>query len=143
MSILKQVSVKEKITTVEYPHIEGFEIKIAYLSRDELSKIRKNSLHFVYNSRSRQKEEVVDDDKFLEEYTRKTIKGWKGLKVKHLPELMVAEIGNVNPEQEVPYSEEDALFLIKNSIDFDQFITDILGDLSNFNKVEEEKEEKN
>lgn len=143
MSKLKNLIVSEKITEVEYDDIPGFKLKIAYLSREELSKIRDKCVSFKYNRGSRQKEEVIDTNKFLEYYAKKVIRGWSGLKMKDLPKLVPVNIEGKNPEELVPYDEEDALELLKNSVTFDQFITDFVSDLENFEEEFKEEEEKN
>ena len=75
---------KETVTTLEFPEIEGFKVDLVYLNREDLMKIRNRSLTFKFNKRTRQREEEVDNDKFLEAYAEKAIKGWTGLKYKKL-----------------------------------------------------------
>ena len=50
---------------------------------------------------NRQREEEIDNDKFLESYAEKAIKSWKGLKVKHLPVLMPADITKMDAEEAI------------------------------------------
>lgn len=143
MSLITQTINKEARTEIEYPDIDGFKVQLAYLSREELTKIRTKCLVYKFNKASRAREEVVDSDKFLKEYATKAVLGWSGLKVKDLPSLYPANIEGMNPEDDVPYDSEDALVLLQTSVDFDQFVTDAMSDLDNFNKEEEKKEIKN
>jgi len=106
-------------------------------------KIRNRSLTFKFNKRTRQREEEVDNDKFLEAYSEKAIKGWSGLRYKNLPLLFPADISGVNGEEEIEYSPEEALELLKNSTLFDQFITDAMNDFEQFSKTKAETNEKN
>ena len=143
MSKIKNKIVKESSTWVEFPDIDGFQISLQYLTREDLLKIRNASLTYKFNKRTRQREEEVDNDKFLEAYAEKAIKGWKGLKAKHLPVLFPADISDLDPEEEIEYDEEDALELLKQSTVFDQFITDCMNDFEAFSRKKEEEDSKN
>ena len=143
MSKIKNLIAKETTSWVEFPDIEGFKIELVYLNREDLQKIRNRSLTFKFNKRTRQREEEIDNDKFLEAYAEKAIKGWKGLKAKHLPVLFPADISGLDPEELIEYDEEDALELLKNSTIFDQFITDCMNDFEQFSKQKTEEDSKN
>ena len=143
MSKLKNLIAKETTSWVEFPDIDGFEIELVYLNRDDLMKIRNRSLTFKFNKRTRQREEEVDNDKFLEAYSAKAIRNWSGLKAKHLPDLLPADISDMDPEEDIEYDEEDAIELLKNSTVFDQFITDCMNDYESFSKKKVEEDVKN
>ena len=143
MSKIKNKIVKESSTWVEFPDIDGFEISLQYLTRDDLMKIRNASLTYKFNKLTRQREEEIDNEKFLESYAQKAIRDWKGLKMKHLPILLPVDISGDDPDEEVEYSEEDAIELLKNSTIFDQFITDTMNDFEQFSKKKKETDEKN
>lgn len=143
MSKIKSMLVKETSTWVEFPDIDGFEVNLRYITREELLKIRSASLTFKFNKRTRQKEEEVDSAKFLEHYAEKAIAGWRGLRVKHLPMLLPVDISNMNPEESIDFTEEDAIELLKNSPIFDQFITDTLNDFEQFSLKKTEANVKN
>ena len=143
MSKIASLHAQETTVDVEFPDIEGFVISLAYLNRDDLMKIRNRSLSYKFNKRTRQREEEVDNDKFLEEYTKKAIKGWKGLYVKDLPQLLPIDMENADPNEAIEYNETEALELIKNSTVFDQFITDSMQDYEQFTIEKKEQEIKN
>ena len=88
-------------------------------------------------------EEEIDNDKFLAAYCEKAIKGWKGLKVKHLPLLLPVDISGDNGEEEILYSQEEALSLITNSTVFDQFVTDTMNEFEQFSITKKETDVKN
>ena len=106
-------------------------------------KIRNQSLTFKFNKRTRQREEAIDNDKFLEAYTIRAIKGWKGLQIKHLPMLLPVDISSMNGDEYVEFSEDEALDLIKNSTIFDQFITDTMSEFEQFSITKKETDVKN
>ena len=143
MSKISKLIAKETVIDVEFPDIEGFVVKLVYLGRDDLLKIRNASLIYKFNKRTRQREETVDNDKFVEDYARRAIKGWTVLKVKHLPKLLPVDISAMKPDDDISYTEEDALDLLKSSTVFDQFVTDALNDYENFSISKRDEDSKN
>lgn len=143
MSKISNLIAKETVIDVEFPDIDGFIVKLVYLGRDDLLKIRNSSLSYKFNKRTRQREEEVDNEKFIEEYARRAIKGWSGLKVKDLPKLLPVDISQMNPQDEITYTEEDALDLLRSSTIFDQFVTDALNDYEKFSINKRETDAKN
>jgi len=134
---------KETTTWVEFPDIDGFEVNLRFLTREELTKIRNASLTYKFNKRTRQREEEIDNDKFLDNYAQKAIVGWKGLKVKHLPVLLPVDISSMDANEEIEYSEDEAVELLRNSSIFDQFVTDAMNDFEQFSKQKAEDNAKN
>ena len=143
MSKIKNLVAKETTTWVEFPDIDGFEVNLRYLTREDLMKIRNASLSYKFNKRTRQREEEVDNDKFLEHYAQKAIVGWKGLKAKHLPILLPVDISSMDANENIDYSEEEAVELLKSSTVFDQFVTDAMNDFEQFSKQKAETDAKN
>ncbi len=143
MSKIKNLIAEQSSVWVEYPDIDGFEVNLKYLTREDLMKIRNASLTYKFNKRTRQREEEIDNDRFLENYAEKAILGWKGLKVKHMPALMPVDISGIDGEDDIEYSSEDAIELLKNSTVFDQFITDTMNDFEQFSKKKAAADVKN
>ena len=144
MSKIKSLLVSgDKTIDVDFPDIDGFVVTISYVPREDLVKIRNQALVYKFNKRTRQREEEVDNDKFVEAYAERVIKGWRGLRIKHLPKLLPADISSLNPEDEILYSQEEALELLRNSSIFDQFITDTVNDLEAFSVKKRENTTKN
>ena len=131
---LKSLLTPSKTVAIGFPGMEGFEIKLTYLAREELLKLRNRSIKQVLNKRTRAYEEQLDNDKFLVEYAKAVVKGWEGLKYSYLEELLLVDTSEVDPEDELEFSIENAEILLKNSGDFDNWVSDMLGDLENFTK---------
>ena len=131
---LKSLLTPSKTVGMEFPGMEGFNIKLTYLAREELLKLRNRSVKQVLNKRTRAYEEQLDNDKFLEEYSKAVIKGWKGLKYKYLEELLLVDTSSVDLEDELPYTNENAELLMKNAGDFDNWVSETVGELENFTK---------
>jgi len=121
-----------KTVTIDYPEFPGMTVDLCYLAREELVKLRSRCLSQKFNKKTRAFEEVLDDDKFLVEYCKSVIKGWKGLKYKYLEKMLLVNLQGVNKEDELSYSHEDAEILMKNATDFDTWVTETVGDLENF-----------
>ena len=68
------------------------------------------------------------------EYCKAIIKGWNGLKYKYLEELLLVDTSKLNLEDELDYTEENAELLMKNSGDFDNWVSETVGELENFTK---------
>jgi len=135
--------VTEKVTEVEFTDIEGFKVQLCYVGRDRMMKIRNQALVYKFNKRTRQREEEVDNDKFLEAYADAVIKGWSGLTVRGLATLLPIDLTGADPKELVEYSADDALLLLKNSTIFDQFVTDALNNFEVFERESKEQSEKN
>lgn len=131
---LSSLLVPSKAIEVDYPGLEGFKINTSFLSREELVKLRKKSSRTVY--KNRQPSEELNEELFLKLYVEATIKGWSGLKFKYLEQLLLVDISKIkDPETCMDFSMENALVLMKNSADFDAFISDTVSDLQVFTKT--------
>ena len=129
---LRNLLTPSKTVSIDYPEHNGFTIDICYLAREELVKLRNRCVTQKLNKKTRGFEEMLDDEKFLTEYTMAVIKGWKGLKIKYLQSMVLIDSSGINSEDELPYSQENAELLMQNSSGFDQWVTEVTQDLENF-----------
>jgi hypothetical protein len=136
---LKSLLVDSKTTWVEFPGLDGFEVELANLSRKELIALRKRCTQNKFNRKTRAFEEVLDDDKFIKEFTEATVKSWKGLKLSYLEDLVLVELGNNKPNSLLPYTDENAQQLVENSNEFDNWLNEVVFDLEHFRSAEQAK----
>ena len=129
---LKSLMTPSKTVSIEYPGYEGFKIDLTYLGREELLKLRQRCMKQKFNKKTRAFEESLDEDIFLNEYVQSIIKNWTGLKFKYLEEFLLVDVSGKDLESELPFTQENAEVLMKNSADFDQWVTDTVGGLENF-----------
>lgn len=129
---LSKLIVDSKDTWVEYPGCPGFEVKLQAISRKELMALRKRCVTTKFDRKTKQPVEELNEDLFLEEFSKATIKDWKGLKLKYLEHFVLSDIGSADPESPLEYSEDNALTLLKASSDFDTWVNDSVFDLENF-----------
>ena len=121
-----------KTVSVDFPGYSGFSVDLCYLAREELVKLRKRCISTKWNKKTHQPEEDLDEEKFIVEYTKAVIKGWKGLKYRYLEELLLVDVGELDPDDELPWTSDNAELLMKNATSFDTWVTEAVGDLENF-----------
>ena len=129
---LASLMTPSKTVAIDFPGYTGFEVDLCYLAREELIKLRKKCIKTKWDKKTHQPLEELDDDKFLVEYTKAVLKGWRGLKYRYLEELLLVDIGSLRPDDELPFTQENAELLMKNATSFDTWVTETVGDLENF-----------
>ena len=129
---LASLMTPSKTVAIDFPGYAGMSVDLCYLAREELVKLRKKCVTTKFNKKTRQPEEELDEDKFLLEYCKAVIKGWKGLKYRYLEELLLVDVSALDPEDELPFTQENAELLMKNSSAMDTWVTETVGDLENF-----------
>ena len=129
---LKSLLVDSKTTWVDFPGLDGFEVELANLSRKELVNLRKKCTSNKFNRKTRAFEESLDDEKFVKEFAESTVKGWKGLKLSYLEDLILVDLENQDVNKEMEYTSENALVLVENSSEFDNWLNEVVFDLENF-----------
>lgn len=134
---LNSLLVPSKTVEVDYPGLEGFKISVSFLSRETLVNIRKKSVKITF--KKNQPVEELNDKLFLQLYVNEAIKGWTGLKLKYLNELAPVDLSGQDLEEELEYSQDNALMLMQASVNFDSFISETVTELSNFTKSSTEK----
>ena len=136
---LKKLMVDSKSVWMDFPGLDGFSVEVANLSRKELMSLRKKCTSQKFDRRTRQLEEILDEDKFVKFFTKASVKNWKGLTVEHTSSLMLISADEENKDTEVPFSEENAATLVANSTEFDTWLNEVVFDLENFRSSGERK----
>lgn len=129
--------VPSKTVEVEFPGMPGFMINISFLTREILSSIRKKSTKTTF--KNRQPVEELNDEIFLELYVKEAVKGWKGLKLSYLEQLAPIDLTGQDMDDTLDFTEENALYLMKTSSNFDSFISEQVTDLGNFSTSSSKK----
>jgi len=130
---LKSLLVPSKSVEVEYPGMPGFLVSLCFLSRETLINIRKKSTKTTF--KNRQAAEEFNEELFLQLYVENAVKGWTGLKLNYLEQLAPVDLTGQDMDAELEYSPENALYLMKNSSNFDGFVSEQVSDLGNFSKT--------
>lgn len=129
---LASLMTPSKTVSIDFPGYTDFTVSVCYLAREELVKLRKKCVETKFNKKTHQPEEKLDEDKFLTEYTKAVVKGWSGLKFRYLEEFLLVDVSQLDPDNELPYTQENAELLMKNSNSFDSWLTEAASDLENF-----------
>ena len=131
---LKKLMVDSKAAWIDFPGLDGFSVEVVNLSRKELASLRKRCLTQKFDRKTRAISEDLDEDKFVEEFAKATLKNWKGLTLEHLESLVLIDMEGQDPAQEVTYSAENAEQLVSNSTEFDMWLNEVVFDLDNFRR---------
>ena len=131
---LSALMTPSKTVQIDFPGYEGFRVLVCYLAREELVKLRKKCMITKFNKRTHQPEEELNEDKFLKEYCKAVIRGWSGFKYSYLEELLLVDVSSFDPDDELPYTTDNAETLMKNSDAFDTWLTSTASELENFTK---------
>ena len=129
---LASLMTPSKTVTIDYPGFTGMTVDLCYLAREELVKLRKRCVTTKFSKKTRQPEEILDEDKFLVEYCKGVIKNWSGLKYSYLEELLLVDVSAFDPEDTLVFTQDNAELLMKNSSDFDTWVTETVSELENF-----------
>ena len=123
-----------KTVTIDFPGHEDMSVDLCYLARDEMLKLRKKCLITKFNKKTHHPEEELDEELFLKNYCSSVIKNWSGLKYKYLEELLLVDISELEPDDCLPFTQDNAKLLMRNSTSFDTWVTETVGDLENFTR---------
>ena len=104
--------------------------------------LRKKCTSSKFNRKTRAFEESLDDDKFVKEFTEATVKGWRGLKLAYLEDLILVDLKGQDANTEMDFSLENAHVLVENSSEFDNWLNEVVFDLENFRSKEPAKSTK-
>ena len=137
---LKSLLVDTKTTWVEFPGLDGFEVELANLSRKELVALRKKCTQNKFNRKTRAFEESLNDEQFVKEFSQSTVKGWKGLQLGYLEDLLLVDLKDQDPKTLLDFTEDNALQLVENSSEFDNWLNEVVFDLENFRTGSERKD---
>ena len=129
---LKKLVVDSKAMWIDFGGLEGFSVEVANLSRKELTGLRKKCTTTKFNRRSRVAEEVLDEDRFVTEFSKASVKNWKGLTLAHLETLILIDTEGQDMDALVEYSEDNAEVLVAQSSEFDTWLNEVVFDLDNF-----------
>lgn len=129
---LKDLMVDTKSAWIDFPGCPGFQVEVCNLARKELVNLRKRCIAQKFDRKTRQMIEELDEEKFVKEFSKATVKGWRGLKLKYLEDLILVDLSQQDPELELDYDPEQAEVLIQNSTEFDNWINEVVFDLANF-----------
>jgi hypothetical protein len=129
---LKSMLLPEKVVKFDFPGCEGLTFDLAFLSKESNQALYKKCQTPKFDARTRQATDEFNDELFLKLYVRAIIKGWKGLKYSYLQELVLVDVAAGDEDKELPFTEDNALELMKASTTLDNWISEVISDLGKF-----------
>jgi hypothetical protein len=129
---LASLMTPSKTVTIDFPGYKGMTVDLCYLAREELVNLRKKCVSTKFSKKTRQPEEILDEDRFLQEYCKAVIKNWEGFKYQYLEELLLVDVAAFDPNDTLAFTHDNAELLMRNSTDFDSWVTETVSDLENF-----------
>jgi len=129
---LASLMTPSKTVTIDFPGYKEMTVDLCYLAREELVNLRKKCVTTKFSKKTRQPEEILDEDKFLLEYCKAVIKDWSGFKYRYLEELLLVNVSAFDPDDTLAFTQDNAELLMRNSTDFDTWVTETVSDLENF-----------
>lgn len=131
--LLSSIIVQTKSVEVDFPGLEGFKVTISAISRELSRKIREESMVSKIDPRLKMPVEELDEEAFLVKFSKVAVLGWRGLKYKHLSQLVLVDEKLIDDlEAEVDFSHENVMELIKSSQVFDSWINQEVFSLERF-----------
>jgi hypothetical protein len=126
---LSSLILPSKTVEFDYEGVKGLKFSLAYLSKSELEKMRKDNTKFVKSKYTKQMEEELNQEAFLKEYIPAVLKGWEGLDTETIQHFVL--VGDVE-KNNIPYTEDNAYNLLTNSTDLDTWVSEKISEIENF-----------
>lgn len=131
---LKDLLVDTKTVWVDFEGVDGFSVELAYIPRTEMTKIVKDCQTTKMSRSTRQLETELNQEKFLSTFVERAIKGWKGLTLETLSEFVPIQYEEEDAKKELDFDLDNAVFLIKQSQLFDDWVNEKINDIDTFRK---------
>ena len=118
-----------KIVPVAYPTAPDFVVDLKYISREVSRRITKDTQKLRMDS----KDMELSDEAFNLVYAKEAFAGWKGLTYKVLSSLVLLDESQIEDmDAEVPFSIEDAAYLLTASQPFEAWVNKVVFELDSF-----------
>lgn len=131
---LGELLLDQKTVNIDFPGYDDLVFSINFLGKNELVKLRKQSIRNTFDRRTHAPIEELDETKFIDLYSKAVLKGWTGFKWKYVKEFLLIDTSSLDPEGEMPYNTKNARVLVENSTLFSDWLSDVVSDLENFTK---------
>jgi len=123
-----------KAVTFDYPDMKGFSVDLNYVSKTKMNDLRKSCMITKYDTKLGIPVQNLDNELWIPAFCKEVIKGWKGLTLGYLAQLLLIDEAGLDLTEEVEYSVENAVTLLTKSTAFDNWVNSCLTDISNFRK---------
>lgn len=129
---IKKLVLEKKTVTIDYPEMPGLQFDLCYLGPEALKKLRDRCMATRIDKKTRAAVTEIDDEKFTREFCLSVVNNWKGFKAKYLSELLLVDLADTDPEEEVEYNAENCMALFTGSSTFAMWVNEMVFDLTRF-----------
>lgn len=142
---IKKAGKTQRIVEFQCPYIPDFYVSLAFCNRFVLNQIRETAREVYTNPRTRVQEERFNDTKIRTSYAEQIIQEWKGLTGEKLQRLIPGlelkeEDGKpIDLKREISFSTIIAVTLLSESIEFENWVYDIAGNIDNYSPIAKQK----
>ncbi len=120
---------------------DPFKINLLYTDKATMTGLLNESKKVVPDRKTRQMVEVTDDDLFEEKLATR-IGDWEGLTLGKVAELTNIIIGDEDPSQEIPCTDDNKRAMVQEVYGLNNFIQDNITELQRFTDAKEDGEKK-
>lgn len=131
---LKKLMVDTKSVFVPFDGVKGFEVEINYIPRTEMTHLYKSCQRTEFSKKTRGMETTLDEEKFVERFVDKAIKGWRGLTYRNLENFLPIDYAPEDADTELEFTKDNAILLVKESSLFDDFLNQKITDVDSFRR---------
>lgn len=130
---LKDIAQETKTAKLDYPGYPEFKVTVNLITRPMAQRIHKSCME-VRMSETGIMQEQLNEDKFAVKFIDAAVTSWEGLTGKVIKELMPVDEDAISDDDEIPYSQDNALMLGKNSDQFDKWLNEVVFKLRHFRR---------
>lgn len=134
---------KQTRPTQEVEFKDKMFLTVSFLPRPTLQKIYKESQTMKMQYKTGIRAPETDNDKFSAKFCAEVVKDWRGFTPRKISELINIDLSQFSPEEldeQIPFSQDQIAFLVKEAYDLDTFLQNYCQDLSNFAPQKEYEE---
>lgn len=144
----KKVMKKEAKSEFSYPGIEEFKVMLRHMDKDEALRINDACGIKKYNVRSKAFDYDIDVEKYKQYMAENIVLSWQGLTYERLNKLVVMDPKALKAEgiamtDSVEPTLEHKKELLEMSIDFSNWVSDMIREAQNFSELQKKAEFEN
>ncbi len=138
MNLSDLVAKNGVVKNVVYDKDYNVSFDVMFLGRSQLQQMLGRNTKISFDARTHSKEEKLDSDALSNEIASTCVKGWHGVTYKWLSTIFPLDTAKIeNMEAELPFTNENLQFLMKNAYGLDSWLLDTVRDAANFNEKKE------
>ena len=144
----KNLAKKDAFAQFSYPGLEGFIVNLKHLNKDEANRVGDYCSIKKYNPRTKAYDYDFDVEKYKDYMAEHIIVDWKGLTYEKLNKMVVLDMNElktagVQMSDTVEPTFENKKELLEMSIDFSNWVSDMIREAQNFAELQKKAEFEN